>query len=251
MIGAALHTFQEKLIFRPTFLPQNHVFEFKYPFEELFLKPEKDAIINAIHFKVENAKGLILYFHGNAGDLQRWGNITEHLVAKNYDVFVIDYRTYGKSTGTLSEQALYNDAQFCYDYLKKTYNEKDIIIYGRSLGTGLSTYVASKNNPKQLILEAPYYSIADVAQYRFPVFPVKRILKYQLLSYQYIPKVDCPITIFHGTDDYIVPYKSGQKLFEVAPQSLSTFITIDNGGHNNLEGFETYHKGIEKILYKK
>ncbi len=248
MIGATLYTLQEKLLFRPTVLPQDHAFEFSYPFEELFLKSEDGAVINAVHFKVDNPKGVILYYHGNAGDLQRWGKITEYLVAKNYDVLVMDYRTYGKSTGKLSEQALYDDAQYCYDYLKEQYSEGDITIYGRSFGTGLSTYVASRNNPKQVILETPYYSIADVAKHRFPIFPVKRILKYRLSSYQYISKVTCPITIFHGTDDHIVPFSSGEKLFEAAPSHLSTFITVNNGGHNDLVDFEVYRNGVESIL---
>ncbi len=180
MIGASLYFFQEKLLFLPTKLEQDYKFQFNYPFEELFLKTDEEAVINAIHFKVKKPKGVILYFHGNAGDLSRWGNITEYFVDKDYDVLVMDYRTYGKSTGKLSEDAFYKDAQFCYDYLLKQYSEEDISLYGRSLGTGIASYLASKNNPKQLVLETPYYSILDVAKSRFPVFPVKRLLMYPI-----------------------------------------------------------------------
>ena len=145
MIGTALYFLQEKILFRPTVLNQTHVFKFSNPFDELFLKSEDNAVINALHFKAEESKGVILYFHGNAGDLSRWGKITEYFVDKNYDVLVMDYRTYGKSTGALSEHALYGDAQLCYDFLKELYAEKDISVYGRSLGTGIATYIASKN----------------------------------------------------------------------------------------------------------
>ena len=151
MIAASLFFFQEKLIFRPITLPQDFVYNFSNPFEELFLKAEDGAVINALHFKKENPKGIILYFHGNAGNLARWGKITEFFVEKDYDVLVMDYRTYGKSTGKLSEQALYSDAQMCYNYVLKQYEESEIIVYGRSLGTGMATYLASNNNPKQLI----------------------------------------------------------------------------------------------------
>ena len=154
-------------------------FDFQDQFEELFLEAQDGAVINALHFKAEAPKGVILYFHGNAGDLSRWGNITSYFVEKRYDVLVMDYRTYGKSTGELSEKALYDDALMCYSHLLKTYDENDIIIYGRSLGTGMATYMASVKNPKQLILETPYYSLVDIAKRRFPILPVSLFMKYR------------------------------------------------------------------------
>ncbi len=247
MIGSALYFFQEKLLFLPTTLEQDYQYQFDYPFEELFLKIENDAIINALHFKVDNPKGVILYFHGNAGDLSRWGNITEYFSKMQYDVLVMDYRTYGKSTGKLSEQAFYNDAQYCYDYLLKQYSENQITLYGRSLGTGIASYVASENNPKQLILETPYYSVLDVAKQRFPMFPVKQLLRYHFPTFKVLPKTNCPITIIHGTDDNLVPYSSGKKLSELGLDNLK-FITVESGGHNNLIEFEDYHKTIKGLL---
>lgn len=110
LIGSALVVFQEKLIFLPTVLEQDYKFEFNHEFEEVFLETDTDAIINAIHFKVENPKGVIVYFHGNAGDLDRWGTIAEYFVKRDYDVFIMDYRTYGKSVGPLTEEAFYHDA---------------------------------------------------------------------------------------------------------------------------------------------
>jgi len=148
MIGSALYFLQEKILFRPTVLNQTYVYKFSHPFEELFLKADDNAMINVLHFKAEQPKGVILYFHGNAGDLSRWGNITSYFVERNYDVLVMDYRTYGKSTGALSEHALYSDAQMCYDYLKDRYNENDITIYGRSLGTGKVLLVDSNQCAK-------------------------------------------------------------------------------------------------------
>lgn len=248
MIGASLYYFQEKIIFRPTTLAQNFTFKFSNQFEELFLKSEDGASINALHFKVDKPKGVILYFHGNMGDLDRWGKITEFFVELNYDVFVMDYRTYGKSTGLLSEQALYNDAEMCYNYVLKQYNESEITLYGRSLGTGMATYLASKNKPKKLILETPYYSLTDVAKRRFSMYPSEKTLRYDFPSYKYIQKVTCPISIFHGTKDKVVPYASGEKLFNCIEQKEKRFFTIENAGHNNLSEFEVYQKQISEIL---
>ena len=248
MLGTSLYFLQEKMLFLPSTLAQDYQYDFRYPFEELFFETAEDVSINAIHFKIENPKGVILYFHGNAGDLSRWGIIGEHFVSLNYDVLIMDYRTYGKSTGKLSEQGFYDDAEFCYKYLLKHYDEDEIVLYGRSLGTGIATYLASKHKPKQLILETPYYSILDVAKQRFPIFPVKGLLKYQFPSNEFITSVECPITMFHGTDDAVIPYSSAEKLKAVAPNALTTFITIEGGAHNNLISFENYKTGILSIL---
>ena len=247
MFGSALYFIQESFLFRPTVLTQDYQYQFNHQFEELNLKTEDDATINAIHFKAKNPKGVILYFHGNAGDLSRWGTIVEDFVNYDYDVFIMDYRTYGKSTGKLSEKALYNDAQLCYDYVSKLFKAEDIIIYGRSLGTGIASYLASSNLCQQLILETPYYSIADVAKSRFPIFSVKTLLKYKLPTHKHLEGTDCPITIFHGTEDYVVPYKSGKKLNDLSSKAIN-FITIDGGSHNNLVEFDVFHSELKKIL---
>jgi fermentation-respiration switch protein FrsA (DUF1100 family) len=248
MISASLYLLQDKILFRPTVLEQDYQFEFAHDFEEVFLKVDEDAIINAIHFKVANPKGVILYFHGNQGDLQRWGKITEYFVEKNYDVFVMDYRTYGKSKGVLNEEALYKDATYMYNYLKERYAENDMTVYGRSLGTTFAAYVASKNKPKQLILETPYYSMIDVAKNRFPLIPVKQFMNYEFPTYNFIKNVNCSITIIHGTSDKVVPFSSGQKLFDVAPKATTRFISIEGASHNNLIDFEAYHREIDAIL---
>jgi len=246
MLGFALTVFQEKLLFLPTQLEQDFKFEFQYPFEELFLKPDRETIINALHFKAENPKGVILYFHGNADNLSRWGTIVTYFVKRNYDVLIPDYRTYGKSKGKLSEAVFYTDAQYCYDYLLEQYPEDHITLYGRSLGTGIASKIAADNTPKQLILETPYYSIADVANHRIPMFPVSRLLKYKFPTYKYLSKVNCPITIFHGTEDRVVPYSSGDKLRTT--NKTIDFITIKGGKHNNLVTFKTYQDHIARKL---
>lgn len=248
MISAALYFMQEKLLFLPSVLEQDYQYQFNYNFEELNFETDDGAILNAIHFKVENPKDVILYFHGNAGDLSRWGTIAEFFVEKNYDVLVMDYRTYGKSKGKLSEDAFYSDAQLFYDYLTKSYNEEDITVYGRSLGTGVATYIASKNKPKQLILETPYYSIADVGKHRFPFLPVETLLKYKFPTYKFIKEVSCPITMFHGLNDQVIPYESAEKLYKSSPNKYTSFITIEAANHNNIIEFESYHTIIKKVL---
>ncbi len=243
-----LYFLQEKLIFLSTKLPIDHVFSFSQPFEEIFLTSKDGAKLNAVHFKQEKPKGLILYFHGNAGDLSRWGTIATFFVGKQYDVIIMDYRTYGKSTGKLSESALHEDAQLFYDYALKKYDEQFITLYGRSLGTGIAIRLASNNKPSKLILETPFYSLMDVAKERFPFLPVKWLLQYKLLSFKYVGDISCPITVFHGTNDDVVPYESGKRLFVSIPNHDKKMYTIEGGEHNNLVQFKAYLKGVQEVL---
>ncbi len=248
MLIAALALFQEKLIFIPTKLDSGYTYTFQEPFEEINLRAADGAILNAIHFKKENPDGVVLYFHGNAGDLSRWGEITSYFTKFNLDVLVMDYRSYGKSTGTLSEELLYSDAQLFYDYVKERYNESDITVYGRSLGSAFATYVAANNNPGILVLETPFYSLASVAKKRYPIVPIDYLIKYEFNTNEFIKDVNCEIFFFHGTNDNVVPYSSAEKLFEETPSGKKHFITISGGGHNNLANFEEYRNGIERIL---
>ncbi len=248
IIFVALYFLQEKMIFIPDVLQQDYSYEFSENFEEVFLKTEDGAKLNALHFMVENPKGVILYFHGNAGELSRWGIVVQKFVELNYDVLVMDYRTYGKSTGKLSQNALYSDAQLFYDYLLKSYTEAEIVVYGRSLGTTFATYVAAENHPKQLILEAPFYSLDEVASKRFPIYPVGWFLKFHFPTYQYLKDVSCPITIFHGTDDLVVNYRNSEKLSKIETKEKLTFIAIPGGTHHNLVTYEAYKTTLDTIL---
>ena len=258
ILCGGLYFFQESMLFHPEQLPKDYVFEFDTPFEEVYLKSNDDSSsisLHGLHFPVSNAKGVILYYHGNAGSVRRWGEITQFFTEKGYAVIVMDYRRYGKSgepSGNIPdpEQALYKDSEVWYDFAKANYAESQIHVYGRSLGTTFATYVASKNNPKNLILETPFYSIEDEAKSRFKWLPVKRLLKYKMPTYQFIDSVSCPITVFHGTEDAVVAYEHGQKLFEAITSNTKEFITVPNGGHNNLVVFKEYTENIDRALQK-
>ncbi len=243
-----LYFLQEKLIFLPSKLPANYSFSFDEPFEEFFLTTDDGAKLNALHFKRENPYGVILYFHGNAGDLSRWGQVVQTFVKLNYDVVVMDYRSYGKSTGNLSEMALLSDAQLFYQYVLARYKQEDIILYGRSLGSAMASYLVSINTPSLLVLETPFYSLLDVAQDRFPILPVNSFLKYHFKSYQYLQSANCSIVILHGDQDRVVPIQSSEKLYRSLKGKDVEFITIEGGEHNNLSDFESYGEAIHSLL---
>ena len=164
------YTYQEKLVFFPSKMPMDHTFDFCQPFEELFLKTIDGANLNAVHMKQDSAKGVIVYFHGNSGNISHLIHVANLFSRKEYESILVDYRSYGKSTGELSEQALYTDAQLFYDYAAEKYDESNIILYGRSFGTGIATWLASKNNCRKLILESPFYSALALGKHRVSVF---------------------------------------------------------------------------------
>jgi alpha-beta hydrolase superfamily lysophospholipase len=239
---------QEKIIFQPTQLQLDHQFRFKTPFEEFFIETKDGARLNGLRFSLAESKGVIVYYHGNAGDLQRWGEITSFFLQFGYEVIVMDYRTYGKSTGELSEKNLYNDAQLFYDRALTYFAEDKIIVYGRSLGASIATKIASENSPSKLILETPFYSLTDLVKEKFSPLPVSGLLKYRFPSNQFIKNTECPVIVIHGTNDAVVPYRSGLKLYEEIPESQGTLITIEGGGHNDLINFKEYEQAIRKVL---
>ncbi len=243
-----LYFFQESILFQPEELPEEYTFQFEQTFEEFFLETNEGVCLNAIHFINKNPKGLILYFHGNRGSLRRWGEIASFFAIKEYDVIVMDYRSYGKSSGKITEKNLYSDAQLFYNYALNYYSEDQITIYGRSIGTGIAVALASKNHPCNLILETPYYDIKDVVESWLPHLPTNALLRFKIPSGKFIQNVTCDITIYHGTSDGVVPYKTGKRLFNSIPNVNKELITIQEGSHNDLIEFDSYLDTIDKVL---
>lgn len=238
---------QESILFHPSKTSAKFSYNFPYTFEEVYFKTPAEGNIHALKFNVEDPKGIVLYFHGNAGNLEDWGWVYQNFVKHQYDVLVIDYRSFGKSTGQLSEANMHSDAAFIYQKLKAEYQEENIVVYGRSIGTGVATRLAAEQKPKLLILETPYFNIEDLAKPMLPFLPVKYLLKYRFESNKFITQVDAPIYILHGTADNVVPYASGQKLFELVKDEAS-FTTFEKGTHSNLATFKDYHILMENIL---
>jgi uncharacterized protein len=243
--------FQEKILFRNTKIDVNYQYQFKGDFEEMWFTPEANVKLNALYFKTDSAKrkGLILYFHGNADDLRRWGKYAEDFTKNSYDILMIDYRQFGKSTGELSEKAFHADARYVYEWAKRRFSENRIIIYGRSLGTGIATRLASETKPKMLMLETPYYSLIDVGMSYLPIIPYNLLLRYKMRTDLCIKQVSIPIHIFHGTKDEVVPYEHSLKLSTLLNKKPSEILTtIPNGKHKNLGEFREYQVALSKIL---
>ena len=242
-----LYFFQEKLIFFPQKLKKTYQFQFKEKNEELNIKTPDGIVLHGILFKADSAKGLIFYLHGNAGSINSWGGVAKTYTDLNYDIFILDYRGYGKSEGKIDGQKqLFADIQDVYNELKKQYSEDKIIVLGYSIGTGLAAKLASTNKPKQLILQAPYYSLRDMMKHTYPIIPTF-LLKYKLETNKYLKDCQMPVVIFHGNRDRVIYYESSLKLKNEFKKS-DTLITLDGQGHIGMTDNQMYKYEIKKIL---
>ena len=242
-----VYFFQERLIFKPEKLKQDFQFKYDIPFREYFFDIEPGVRINGLHFYRENAAGLILYFHGNTRSIKGWAKYARDFYRYNYDVVLVDYRGFGKSTGKRSEREMLSDMQFVYNTLLKEYDEQHLIVYGRSMGSGFASKIASENKPRYLILDAPYYSFLKVVERFLPILPVRLVLRFHLRTDKWIPLVNCHTYIIHGTSDWLIPIKHSERLQKINPKKI-TLIRIHGGGHNNLPEFDEYHNFVRDIL---
>jgi len=237
---------QERLLFYPTKAPTQLRYSFTHPFTELML-PVEGAAINVVHFTRADAKGVVLYLHGNGDIIARLEPVAAFFLKLGYDVVIPDYRGYGKSTGTITnEQDFYADMVTVYQYVQNNYPENQITLYGQSMGSGLAAMVAAQQQPARLILESPYYSMRDMAALQFPWIP-RFLLKYQLRTDLWLAAVDCPVYLIHGAVDPVIPYQASARLYPLIVGEKE-LLTVTGGGHNLLPGNEIVRTFLTKIL---
>lgn len=248
-ISIALYYLQDYLLFKPEKLSKD--FEFNYQnqeFKEYNLVTRDGAVINGIRFFPKGeSKGVVLYLKGNSKSIKGWGKFAVDFTRHGYNVLMVDYRGFGKSTGRRSQKAIKRDLQVVYNKIKELTTEDRIILYGRSLGSGFATKLASMNHPRMLILDAPYYSLTKVTARYMPFMPLSLLMKYPLPTYKWLKYVQCPIHIIHGTQDKLIPYKTSVKLSQINPK-LTRLYTVIGGGHKNLNNFESYHEMLDDII---
>jgi alpha-beta hydrolase superfamily lysophospholipase len=200
-ISMALYYLQDYMLFKPEKLSKD--FQFNYDnqeFKEYNLETRDGAIINGIRFFPKGeSKGVVLYLKGNSKSIKGWGKFAVDFTRHGYNVFMVDYRGFGKSTGRRSQKAIKRDLQEVYNKIKELTTEDRIILYGRSLGSGFAAKLASMNSPKMVVLDAAYYSLTKVTARYAPFMPLSILIKYPLPTYQYIKNTSCPILMFHGT----------------------------------------------------
>ena len=239
---------QDFFFFRPERLPHWFAYQYPFPFTEINFDMEDGGVVNALHFQIPNSKGVVFYIKGNSRSIKGWGKFARDFVGKGYDFFIMDFRGFGKSRGRRTEGILYSDLQQVYKWLAAHYGENRIVLYGRSMGSGLAARIASWNNPSLLILDCPYYSFYyHIRRYGFWL-PLSWLLRYHIRTDRFIRKAQCPIFILHGRRDRLIPYRQSEMLRSLAPDNIR-LIPIEQAGHNNLPDFPEYHDYLYDILH--
>ncbi|MBU2536313.1 MAG: alpha/beta hydrolase [Chloroflexi bacterium] len=195
----------------------------------------------------KSARGVILFCHGNAGNISHRLDSIQIFHQLGLDVFIFDYRGYGQSEGKPTEQGTYKDAEAAWRYLieERQVKPNEVIIFGRSLGGAVASWLAQSHTPGALILESTFTSLPDIAAGLYPYLPVRLLLRFEYNTAEYLGRVDCPVLIVHSRDDEIMPFDNGQKLFESAKEPKKFLETT--GTHNN--GFITSGKRYEDGLH--
>jgi hypothetical protein len=243
LLCVAFYSVQDNIIFNPDKLPEDYAFRAG---EEVELEIDKGIFLNCLLMKEPQSKGVILYLHGNKGTIRRCIRQAENMAGNGYDIFIPDYRGFGKSDGEIeSEAQLQADAQKVYDYLKQFYSEDKIVLVGYSLGSGLASYLAANNQPQQLVMVAPYLSLVDIKDRMAPFLP-DFLLKYPMKSEEYLRHVNVPVTLFHGDRDEIIPFDSSEKLRAINPDTIR--LVAMSSGHRGVLFNEAFRQGMRELL---
>lgn len=236
-----LYFFQDGMIF-PT--PNDQIgAEADENFSQIEIQTPDGEKLFALHHPSQNGEATIIIFHGNGDAAIHQKPRGGKLIDAGFGVLLAEYRGYPGSTGTASESGLFTDALAIYDFIQNQ-QPQEVGLYGHSLGTGVSTYLASERDIFALVLEGPFDALAAVAADRYPWIPVWQLIKHKFQSDIYIKDLDAKILIMHGDLDRTVPIKHGRRLYEMAPKGTE-FIEFEGGEHSNLEKFGSEEKAVD------
>jgi hypothetical protein len=241
-----LYLTQERLIFRGTPLPSDYRFAFEQRFAEIQVAVPGGSL-DALHFMQPHPRGLVFFIHGNAGNLATWTTGLDFYRRINYDLFIFDFRGYGKSTGRIdSEAQLGADVRAAWDAIAPAYRDQPIVIYGRSLGAALAARLARDVNPRLLVLVTPFTSLAAIGRREYPFAP-EWLLKYPLRTDALIGDIRSPILFVHGTNDPLIPLAESERLRQLA-RAPTELLAVAGAGHNDIQSFPAYLDGLATRL---
>jgi uncharacterized protein len=237
---------QEKLLFHPEPLAAQFKFNLAHTSEVYIEVP--GAKIHALYLRQapEKSKGIVLFLHGNAGNLETWFTHTDFWIATGFDVLMPDYRGYGKSTGHIeSEAQLNDDVMRIWQSVAANYKNKKVVFYGRSLGTGLAAKLATQVPPDLLVLVSPYESMTQMARDYYPWVP-SFVLRYPLKTNELLPQLHKPMLLLHGTQDKLIPIEHSEHLLVLNPQAR--LVQIEGAGHGDIQSFDSYTNTLKQVL---
>jgi len=226
LILVFLYFYQRNLLYHPN---ENNYSEDKILVDikkVKILTSDNIELVGWYHEKNLKSYKTLIYFHGNAGSLENRIHKLNHFQDMNINFLIIAWRGFSGNNGKPSEKGLYLDGNSAINWLiKKGVAEKNLILYGESLGTGVATHLAQNRNFGGVILETPFTSMVDAAKIFYPYIPVNLLLKDKFENYKKVRNINSPILIMHGEKDQIVPFSMGKKIYEIANEPKYSFFT--------------------------
>ena len=249
VVLAGLWWGQEKLLFMPDRLAQDHGLATADDIHELRI-PVAGAELSALHLRLPDPRGVVFFLHGNAGSLESWFVNPDYYRRLNYDLFMIDYRGYGKSRGAISSEAqLHADVRAAWDSIAARYAGRKRVLYGRSLGSGLAARLAvdlpAAQAPDLTVLVSPYRSIAALTAQLYPWVP-QALLRYPMRTDAWVGRIPNRLLLIHGEHDALIAPQHSQALKALAPQA--ELLLVPGAGHNDLQQFPVYLDGLARAL---
>ena len=241
LLSLALYFLQGKMVFLSN-LPGRALTaspaDIGLEFEEVSLPTSDDERLHGWYVPATNSRsgvgnGVVLFFHGNAGNISHRLDSIEIFHRLGLDTLIIDYRGYGQSSGKATEQGTYLDAEAAWSYLVEARRvpADQIIVFGRSLGGAVGAWLGAQHTPAAVIIESSFTSGVDMARQLYPFLPAQLITRLRYPVVEYVSRLDCPVLVVHSRNDEIIPFEMGQSLFAAAKQRKS-FLEL-RGDHNN------------------
>lgn len=251
--GFAMHLYlsQDRQLFFPERQVQITPDQIGLPYDTVQLQSTDGVTLHGWYISAAaRPRATVLYLHGNTGNIGNCLESARQLVLLGMNVLLIDYRGYGDSTGTPSEQGMYQDAEAAWRYLLETRhaNPQEIVVYGHSLGGAVASWLAVQHTPGSLIVEAAFTSLPESAADHYPWFPVRWLVHYHFDTEGSLSAVHCPVLIVHSVDDEVIPYSHGLRLFDAVKGSKSLLEL--QGGHNDAAHNNPleYIRGVDNFI---
>jgi uncharacterized protein len=236
---------QERLIFLPSKLPAEHRFDFGADVHEAWVEVP-GARLHALHLRNREPRGVVFYLHGNAGNLDGWFSNADFYRRSNLDLFMLDYRGYGKSSGRVDNQAqLEADVRAAWASIAPRYGGQQRVFIGRSLGSALAAGLAADVQPELTVLISPYESMAALAAEHYRWVP-QAVLRYPLRTDEALARVKSRVLLLHGAQDGLIAPQHSERLLRVAPHAER--VLIEGAGHNDLQQFPAYLEALAARL---
>jgi fermentation-respiration switch protein FrsA (DUF1100 family) len=256
-LGVMLYLFQGSMVFLAK-LPGRALDaspeDIGLDYEDAYIDTSDGERLHGWYVRAAEPRGMLLFFHGNAGNISHRLESIAIFNRLGLDVLIIDYRGYGQSTGHPSEQGSYRDARAAWDYLMEVRHKKpaEVVVFGRSLGGAVGAWLAAglqaHEQPAAVIIESTFSSGADMARRLYPVYPARLLTRLKYPVIEFAARLQCPVLVVHSRDDEIIPFSMGEAIYAAAPQPKE-FIEL-RGDHN--AGFwisrEAYAAGLAAFL---